>query len=91
MWYAESGRALGPGFDVIRPRELFGTALDPMISLAVAVILFEGGLTLELRELGERHLEGTVWLEILLHLSGGHSTMELNLWVLHGKLIKVFN
>ncbi len=47
------GLALGPGFDVIRPRELFGTALDPMISLAVAVILFEGGLTLKLRELGE--------------------------------------
>ena len=47
------GLALGPGLDVIEPRDLFGSALDPMISLAVAVILFEGGLTRKLKELGE--------------------------------------
>ena len=37
----------------LEPRALFGPAFDPLISLAVAVILFEGGLSLRMEELGE--------------------------------------
>ncbi len=36
---------------VVTPGETFGSALQPMVSLCVAVILFEGGLNLHFREL----------------------------------------
>lgn len=39
---------------LIDPEKLFGPTLQPIISLAVAVILFEGGLTLRWRELTEQ-------------------------------------
>jgi len=48
-----SGILLGPVFSVIDPNELFGDLLFPYISLSVAVILFEGALTLKRRELEE--------------------------------------
>jgi len=41
----------GPVFDWFHPDELFGDLLFPFISLAVAIILFEGGLTLRLRDI----------------------------------------
>lgn len=34
-----------------KPDELFGSLLHPLISLAVAIILFEGGMTLKLEEI----------------------------------------
>ena len=45
------GLIAGPVTGFIRPNELFGNALLPFVSVAVAVILFEGGLTLRLKEL----------------------------------------
>ena len=36
---------------LIQPSEMFGSALQPLVSLCVAVILFEGGLNLHFREL----------------------------------------
>lgn len=45
------GLIAGPITGFIRPDELFGNALLPFVSVAVAVILFEGGLTLRLKEL----------------------------------------
>jgi NhaP-type Na+/H+ or K+/H+ antiporter len=46
-----AGIILGPdGLGLIRPRSL-GEGLFPLVSLAVAVILFEGGLNLDLRRL----------------------------------------
>ncbi len=47
------GILIGPVFGLLKPDELFGPLLFPGISLAVAVILFEGSLTLEFRELGK--------------------------------------
>lgn len=44
------GLAAGPGLHIVRPQEQFGTALEPLVGLAVAVILFEGGLRLRLHE-----------------------------------------
>lgn len=46
------GIIAGPVSGLINPDRLFGPLLFPGISLAVAVILFEGALNLRLRELG---------------------------------------
>ena len=48
-----AGLILGPVTGVFVPERDIGALLHPMISLAVAVILFEGGLTLNFRQLGD--------------------------------------
>lgn len=45
-----AGRA---GFGILDPDALFGNLLVPFVSISVAIILFEGGLSLDLRELRE--------------------------------------
>ncbi|MHC8494765.1 cation:proton antiporter [Thalassospira sp. SM2505] len=45
------GLVLGPGTGLLDPVTDFGPLLPPLISIAVAVILFEGGLALDFREL----------------------------------------
>ena len=47
------GLLVGPGLGVVLPDQLLGPLLFPLTSLAVALILFEGGLSLRLGELGE--------------------------------------
>ena len=47
------GFLAGPVFGVINPNEIFGDLLFPIVSLSVAIILFEGGLSLNIAELGE--------------------------------------
>jgi len=54
-----TGVIAGPVLGWIDPDRLFGTALLPGVSLAVGIILFEGGLTLRLAEL--RRIGPTVW------------------------------
>jgi NhaP-type Na+/H+ or K+/H+ antiporter len=46
-----TGLLLGPVFSVVDPDAIFGDLLFPIISLSVAVILFEGSLTLHFKEL----------------------------------------
>ncbi|MEJ2445902.1 MAG: sodium:proton antiporter [Exilibacterium sp.] len=46
-----SGVVIGPVFGFFNPDEMFGELLLPLVSLAVAVILFEGSLTLKISEL----------------------------------------
>lgn len=46
-----TGFLAGPVFDVIQPDRLMGWLLRPTVSLFVAFILFEGGLTLNLAEI----------------------------------------
>lgn len=46
-----SGILLGPVGHIINPDKLFGELLFPVISLSVAIILFEGALTLRLSEI----------------------------------------
>lgn len=46
-----SGIVAGPMTNWLRPDEAFGDLLLPFISLSVAVILFEGSLTLRLKEI----------------------------------------
>lgn len=54
-----AGFVAGPITGFIDPEAAFGEMLDPMISVGVALILFEGGLSLDLREL--RHSGSAVW------------------------------
>ncbi|SHE91867.1 NhaP-type Na+/H+ or K+/H+ antiporter [Microbulbifer donghaiensis] len=46
-----AGLVLGPMTGVLDPDALFGDLLFPLVSLAVAIILFEGALTLKLSDL----------------------------------------
>jgi len=46
-----TGLMVGPGLGWIKPSSDFGAALGPIISLCVAVILFEGGMSLRMHEL----------------------------------------
>jgi len=52
MFLLLTGILLGPVLSVLQPDELFGELLTPIISLSVAIILFEGSLTLRRHELG---------------------------------------
>jgi NhaP-type Na+/H+ or K+/H+ antiporter len=45
------GLIIGPGLGFLKPDEIFGDLLFPIISLGVAVILFEGALTLNFKEI----------------------------------------
>lgn len=45
------GFLAGPVAGIIDPDEIFGQLLFPIVSISVAIILFEGGLTLRLAEL----------------------------------------
>jgi NhaP-type Na+/H+ or K+/H+ antiporter len=45
------GLLLGPGVGLLRPAELFGELLLPLVSFGVALIMFEGGLGLQLVDL----------------------------------------
>jgi len=47
------GLVAGPGIGLLDPDALFGDLVFPVASIAVAVILFEGGLTLNLKEFRE--------------------------------------
>ena len=45
------GLTVGPGLQLLAPTQSFGPSLRPVIGLAVAIIVFEGGLGLDFREL----------------------------------------
>ena len=67
------GIGLGPdGLGLIHPQAL-GVGLEVVVALSVALILFEGGLSLELSELGQvsRSLRNLVTLGVLITLVGG--------------------
>ena len=48
-----AGLIIGPVTGILNPAEQFGDMLQPMIAVAVAIILFEGGLTLDLHRLSD--------------------------------------
>lgn len=47
-----AGLAVGPFLGILDPDDLYGDLLFPAVSLAVGILLFEGGLSLRWRELG---------------------------------------
>lgn len=48
---AVAGLLIGPVFGIINPKEVLGDVFSPLVSLSVAIILFEGSLSLDIREL----------------------------------------
>ena len=48
-----AGLAVGPGLGVLDPSEDFGSLMQPMLAIAVAIILFEGGMTLNFESLSD--------------------------------------
>lgn len=48
-----AGLIAGPVLRILHPYEVFGEMMLPLVSLCVAVILFDGGLNLKLHELGD--------------------------------------
>ena len=60
LTYLVAGFLLGPVLGVLNPDDLLGNVLLPAVSLAVGVILFEGGLSLRLREI-QGHAR-VIWL-----------------------------
>ncbi len=54
-----AGMIVGPFMQWLKPDEILGNLLFPLVSLAVAVILFEGSLTLNFKEI--RGVSGSVW------------------------------
>ncbi len=67
------GLMAGPALKLIQPDELFGTLLFPIVSLSVAIILFEGGLSLRYRDFKE-----SGWTVSRLVLGGGLTTAVLS-------------
>lgn len=64
-----AGIIAGPVTGLVHPERDFGELLEPMISLAVAVILFVGGLNLKFHEL--RQAEGAVQRLVLVGVPVG--------------------
>ena len=64
------GLVVGPGLQILLPTQMFGNSVRPLVSLAVAIVVFEGGLALEFRELGAAG-------EGVLQLSGTRVTDQL--------------
>src|SRR5690606_27629772 len=64
-----AGFLAGPVLGLFDPREIFGDLLGPMISIGVALILFEGGLQLDFREF-RKYGEG-VWRLVLIGAPAG--------------------
>jgi NhaP-type Na+/H+ or K+/H+ antiporter len=64
-----AGVLAGPVTGLVVPEQTFGDLLEPMISVAVALILFEGGLSLNFREL--RKTEGAVTRLMLVGIPVG--------------------
>ena len=62
----------GDGLNILHPYDL-GIGLEVLVALSVAIILFEGGLNLELRELGKvsNSLRNLVTIGTLITLVGG--------------------
>src|SRR5690625_7709617 len=53
-----AGLIAGPFLGIMNPEEGFGDLYDPFISVAVAIILFEGSLNLSFKERSEERRVG---------------------------------
>lgn len=58
------GLLYGPALEILHPSVMIGSAFHPLVSLAVALIVFEGGLALDFRQLKEAG-EGVIRLTLV--------------------------
>lgn len=92
-----AGVVLGPVLGVLNPDELFGDLLLPAVSLGVAVILFEGSLTLKFSEIRGHGQVVTRLITIgalvsMLSIAGAAWALDLFSWevaLLFGALVSV--
>ena len=75
------GFVAGPATGLLDPDALFGELLFPVVSISVGLILFEGGLSLHLRDL--RQIGGSLWNLITL---GALVTWALATWAARAML-----
>jgi NhaP-type Na+/H+ or K+/H+ antiporter len=73
------GLMIGPVLGILRPSEVFGDAYHPLVKLAVAAILFEGGLSLRFAEL--RQSAHVVWRLTTIAVA---LSLTITAWVAHG-------
>ncbi|NNC91873.1 MAG: sodium:proton antiporter [Acidimicrobiia bacterium] len=59
-----TGFLIGPVFDLLDPDALLGDLLTPTVALAVGLILFEGGMSLRLREMAGQ--QRVLWLLVTI-------------------------
>jgi NhaP-type Na+/H+ or K+/H+ antiporter len=76
------GLILGPFTHVLNPDQLFGELLFPIVSLSVAIILFEGALTLRFDEI--RGLGGVVRNLVSIGMLATFGVISLACWWLLG-------
>ncbi|MRS16647.1 sodium:proton antiporter [Enterobacteriaceae bacterium RIT691] len=76
------GVLLGPGLHLLQPDMLFGPLLFPLVSLAVAIILFEGALTLRFDEI--RGLGGVVRNLVTIGMLITFAVISLTCWGILG-------
>jgi NhaP-type Na+/H+ or K+/H+ antiporter len=97
-----TGFLIGPVFGLVNPDELLGDLLAPAVSIAVGLILFEGGLSLRLREMeGQQRVlwllvtvgvlitwaVGAVITSIFTDLSGGMAVLTGSILVVSGPTV----
>lgn len=82
-----AGIVVGPVTGFVNPEEDFGHLLEPAISISVAVILFEGGLSLNFREL--RRAEGAVHRLVFLGVPIGWTLGAIACYYLAGLVAPV--
>ncbi|MFT8365593.1 MAG: sodium:proton antiporter [Gluconobacter cerinus] len=58
------GLVFGPGLGIVHPSETMGWVFRPLVSLLVAIVVFEGGMALDIRQLREAG-EGVARLTML--------------------------
>lgn len=76
------GVLLGPGVHLLQPDILFGPLLFPLVSLSVAIILFEGALTLRFDEI--RGLGGIVRNLVTVGMLITFAVISLTCWGILG-------
>ncbi|MGL4726655.1 MAG: cation:proton antiporter [Scandinavium sp.] len=76
------GVLIGPALHILQPDLLFGSLLFPLVSLAVAIILFEGALTLRFDEI--RGLGGVVRNLVIVGMLITFAVISLACWGILG-------
>ena len=74
------GLLVGPALGWVQPVAEFGTFLPALIALSVAIILFEGGMSLRLHEYKEAGVDVTRLVTLGLHIAWGMSSSAAH-WV----------
>lgn len=76
-----TGIAFGPGLDIIKPDDLLGDLFFPVVSICVALILFEGSLTLNYQEIREQSNIVQKLTSVGMLITWGLITLATHYWM----------